>query len=215
MQKLTSSEGLLIVVELGAEWPSAELESRTAKARRVFAQDETESPVAFAQRVTEQLSRSFPSGVAVGSVVVACSERIDAHAQGARTDLARAMAGLLGRAGGGGLSFVASDRNEERSKPVLSSLLGELNREWQSAGVEVKLSLANRRSRLRPARARKRDPPRVLALVGPHPPRKTPPAAWPEPSQLCGNFRAPSAPPLQTAGAGAWTIVGLTPSIVV
>jgi len=140
MQKLTSSEGLLIVVELGAEWPSAELESRTAKARRVFAQDETESPVAFAQRVTEQLSRSFPSGVAVGSVVVACSERIDAHAQGARTDLARAMAGLLGRAGGGGLSFVASDRNEERSKPVLSSLLGELNREWQSAGVEVKLS---------------------------------------------------------------------------
>jgi|GEM_PF-1075177 len=143
MQKLTSSassEGLLIVVELGAEWPSAELESRTAKARRVFAQDETESPVAFAKRVTEQLASSFASGVALASVVVACSERIDAHAQGARTELSRAVASALGRAGGGSLSFVASDRNDERSKPVLSSLLGELNREWQSAGVEVKLS---------------------------------------------------------------------------
>ena len=141
MQKLTLSEGLLIVVELGAEWPTSEIEaSRDAKARRVLAQDDTESPAAFGLRVAEQLSSSFASGVRLASVVVACSERIDDHAQGARMELARATASTLGRAGGGSLWFVASDRNDARSKPALSALLGEVTREFQSAGVEVKLS---------------------------------------------------------------------------
>ena len=90
MQKLTSTEGLLIVVELGAEWPTSEIDAaRNSKARRVLAQDETESPAAFAHRLGEQLSSSFPSGVALASVVVACSERIDEHAQGGRAELAR------------------------------------------------------------------------------------------------------------------------------
>ncbi|HYP77175.1 MAG TPA: hypothetical protein VER12_14500 [Polyangiaceae bacterium] len=141
MQKLTSSEGLLIVVELGAEWPASEIEcSRNAKARRVLAQDETESPAAFALRVSEQLGSSFPGGVALGGVIVACSERLDLHAQAGRAELARIAASTLGRSGGGSLSFVASDRNGGRSKPSLSSLLAELIRQWQSAGVEVKLS---------------------------------------------------------------------------
>ena len=141
MQKLSSSEGLLIVMELGAEWPASEVEaSRNAKARRVLAQDETESPAAFALRVAEQLSSSFPSGVALGSVVVACSERIDEHAQGSRAELARSAASALSRAGGGSLLFVACDRNDARAKPALSTLLGEIIRQWQSAGVEVKLS---------------------------------------------------------------------------
>jgi len=141
MQKLTSTEGLLIVVELGAEWPTSEIEaSRNARARRVLAQDETESPAAFALRLAEQLSSSFPSGVALASVVVACSERIDEHAQGGRAELARTLAGALGRAGGGSLSFVACDRNDARSKPAFSTLLAEVTRQWQSAGVEVKLS---------------------------------------------------------------------------
>jgi len=106
----------------------------------VLAQDETESPAVFALRVAEQLSSSFPSGVAVASVVVACSERIDADAQGGRAELARSLASALGRSGGGSLWFVASDRNDARSKPGLSTLLGEVTRQWQSAGVEVKLS---------------------------------------------------------------------------
>jgi len=141
MQKLTSSEGLLIVVELGAEWPASEVEvAPRVKARRVLAQDETESPAVFALRVAEQLGSSFPSGIALGSVVVACSERIDAHAQGGRAELGRIAAGALGRAGGGSLTFVACDRNDARSKPAFSTLLAEVTRQWQSAGVEVKLS---------------------------------------------------------------------------
>lgn len=141
MKKLTSSEGLLIVVELGAEWPASEIEAtRTAKARRVLAQDETESLAAFAARVSEQLSSLFPSGVALGSLVVACSERIDAHAQSGRMELARTVAGTLARAGGGSLTFVACDRNGARSKQVFSALLTDITRQWQSKGVEAKLS---------------------------------------------------------------------------
>ena len=141
MKKLTSSKGLLIVVELGAEWPALEIEAaRNAKAKRVLAQDETESPAAFAARVAEQLGRSLPSGLALGSVVVACSERIDAHAQSGRAELARTVAGVLARSGGGSLTFVACDRNGARSKPMFSTLLSDVTRQWQSKGVEVKLS---------------------------------------------------------------------------
>jgi hypothetical protein len=141
MKKLTSTEGLLIVVELGAEWPSSEIEApHSPRACRVLAQDDTESPAAFAHRLAEQLQSSFASGVSLASVVVACSERIDEHAQGGRAELARSAASALSRAGGGSLSFVVCDRNDARSKPAFSALLAEVTRQWQSAGVEVKLS---------------------------------------------------------------------------
>src|SRR6478736_66402 len=141
MKKLTLSEGLLIVVELGAEWPALEIEAaRNAKAKRVLAQDETESPTAFAARVAQQLGSSFPSGVALSSVVVACSERIDAHAQSGRAELVRTTAGALARSGGGSLTLVAWDRNDARSKPMFSTLLSDVTRQWQSKYMEVKLS---------------------------------------------------------------------------
>ena len=141
MKKLTSSEGLLIVMELGAEWPASEIETaRNAKAKRVLAQDETESPAAFAARVSEQLGSPFPSGVVLGSVVVACSERIDESAQSGRAELVRIVANALARARGGSLTFVACDRNSARSKSTFSSLSAEATRQWQSKGVEVKLS---------------------------------------------------------------------------
>ena len=140
MKKLTSSEGLLIVVELGAEWPALEIEAaRNAKAKRVLCQDETESPASFAARVAEQLGGSFPSGVVLGSVVVACSERIDERAQSGRTELVRVLASALARARGN-LTLVACDRNNARSKSSFSSLCAETSRQWQSKGVEVNLS---------------------------------------------------------------------------
>jgi len=141
MKKLTSSEALLIVVELGAEWPAAEIEAaRNAKAKRVFAQDETESPAAFATRVSEQVGSAFASGLVLGSVVVACSERIDERAQSGRAELVRVVASALARVRGGSLTFVVSDRNGARSKPMFSTLITDATRQWQSKGVEVKLS---------------------------------------------------------------------------
>jgi hypothetical protein len=76
----------------------------------------------------------------LGSVVVACSERIDERAQSGRAELVRVVAGALARGRGGSLTFVACDRNGARSKSTFSSLNAEATRQWQSKGVEVKLS---------------------------------------------------------------------------
>ena len=140
MQKPNSSEGLLIVVELGAEWPSLSGAESTkpASSRRVIAQDEAESAAAFAARVAEDLNGLLARGLAPGGAVIACNERTDAAGQAARSDLARAAASALARARGGCLLLCAVDRNDGRSRQALSALHGELGKEWRSAGIDVK-----------------------------------------------------------------------------
>ena len=138
MQEPMSSESQLFVVELGAEWPSALLGSSSG-ARRVLTQEESESPAAFAVRVGEQVTGLLARGIAFGSALLCCSERLDPHAQGARVELARAAASALARGHGGDLLLFAADRNEGRSRPVLSALVGELAKEWQSAAVAARL----------------------------------------------------------------------------
>ena len=138
MQKPISS-GLLMVVELGAEWPSTSQAELGASSLRVFAQEESEAPAAFAARVGEQLDGLFARGVTLGSAVIACSERLDEPARSARTDLARAVAGAMARGTGGLLLFTAADRNDGRSRAALTALQCELAVEWQSAAIETKL----------------------------------------------------------------------------
>ena len=172
MQKQMSSEGLLIVVELGAEWPSLSgAEAARVSSRRVLAQDETETPAAFAVRVGEQLGALFARGMALGSAVLACSERIDVAALSARAEVARVAAGVLARARGGSVSLVASDRNEGRSRAPLTALREELAREWLSAGIDVKLyfgdeasaAVAEPKSRTGSKRSRPKDGARRVA----------------------------------------------------
>jgi hypothetical protein len=139
MQKQVSSNGLLIVVELGAEWPSALQAELAVPARRVFAQEESESCAAFARRVGEQLDGLFARGVALGSAFIVCSERTDDAARAARSELARAAAGALARGTGGHLQLIASDRNEGRSRAPLTTLARELASEWQSAAIATEL----------------------------------------------------------------------------
>jgi hypothetical protein len=138
MQKPISS-GLLMVVELGAEWPGTSQAELVAAGRRVFAQEESETPMAFAARVGEQLDGLFARGMTLGSAVLACSERLDGVALGARADLARVVAGALARGSGGLLLLTASDRNDGRSRAALTALQCELATEWQSAAIETKL----------------------------------------------------------------------------
>ncbi|MET0794631.1 MAG: hypothetical protein ABW061_24130 [Polyangiaceae bacterium] len=142
MQKSSLSEGQLIVVELGAEWPSAVL-SVASSARRVLSQDESESPAAFAARVGEQLNGLQARGVALTSAVLACNERLDPRALAARAELARAAASVLARQNGGELLLAATDRNDGRSRSALSGLVSELSKEWQSAAVSVQLRHGN------------------------------------------------------------------------
>ena len=157
MQKSSLSEAQLIVLELGAEWPSAAL-AGAPQARRVLAQDESESPAAFAVRVGEQLNTLQARGVALSHAVLACSERLDPHARAARAELARAAANSLARSHGGDLELVATDRNEGRSRPALSALLSDLSREWQSAAVVAKLRFASAQGEPQPSEAPAEEP---------------------------------------------------------
>jgi hypothetical protein len=147
MQKPTSSAGLLIVVELGAEWPSAARAELSSLApggvRRVFAQEESESPVAFAARVGAELDALFARGASLGGAVLACNERLDEVASRARAELGRAAAGAMARASGGHLLLTASDRNQGRSQRAFGALERELRAEWHSAAVELKLHFAH------------------------------------------------------------------------
>ncbi|MEP7050335.1 MAG: hypothetical protein ABJB12_08290 [Pseudomonadota bacterium] len=138
MQNPTSS-GLLMVVELGAEWPSASQAALGAASLRVLAEEESEAPAAFAVRVGEQLDALFARGIALQGAVLACSERLDESARNARADLARAVAGALARGTGGLLLLTASDRNGGRSRVALSALQQELAAEWQSAAIDTQL----------------------------------------------------------------------------
>jgi hypothetical protein len=138
MKKHPSLEGLLIVVELAAEWPSLTVET-PAKVRCVLAQDDAESPAAFALRVSERVTALDGRGVSRWSAIIACNERLDEPAQGARAELARAAASALARARGGNLLLSASDRNQGRSRAAFAALRAELATEWQSSAVEAKL----------------------------------------------------------------------------
>jgi hypothetical protein len=142
MQKQVSSNGLLIVVELGAEWPSWLQAELVAPTRRVFAQEESESCAGFARRVGEQLDGSFARGVSLGNALIVCSERLDDAACAARSELARAAAGALARGTGGAVQLIAADRNEGRSRAPLAKLERELAAEWQSAAVVTVLRFA-------------------------------------------------------------------------
>jgi hypothetical protein len=135
MTKRKSFAGVLIVVELGAEWPSLAETRDPASARRVLAQAEGESPAEFGARVAEQLDQLFGRGVPPTTAVVACNERLDLAAQRARSEVARLAMGAMAKLRSGSLLLCASDRNSGRSRHGLSSLASELGSEWQRANV--------------------------------------------------------------------------------
>jgi hypothetical protein len=137
--KRKSSGGVLIVVELGADWPSLPELREPAAGRRVLAQEEGESPVAFGARVADQLDTLFARGVPLETAVVACNERLDDAAQRARTELGRTALGAMARHRSGSLLFAASARQSGRLRHALSALVTELGDEWERAQVTAKV----------------------------------------------------------------------------
>src|SRR5258706_4765419 len=81
------STGLLVLVELGAEWP--ELMAHAAGPRRVVAQLDGETPAQFAARAADLLDGLFGRSIALGTAVISCNERLDAPAAAARRKPAR------------------------------------------------------------------------------------------------------------------------------
>lgn len=128
----------LIVVELGAEWPQLSA-AQTPGERRVLVQDDGESPAAFAARVGKESLGLLLGGQCLGDVIMACNERLDEQAQGARAELAFTTANALAQARGGSLLLSVSDRNAGRSRPTFSALRSDLGKRWQGAAVETRL----------------------------------------------------------------------------
>jgi len=139
MTKRESPGGVLIVVELEAEWPSLAEVRDPAGARRVLAQAEGESPSGLSARVAEQLDTLFARGVPMTTAVVACNERLDDPAQRARAEIARTVMGAMAKQRTGSLLLSASDRCSGRLRHALSSLATELGAEWLRADVVAKV----------------------------------------------------------------------------
>ena len=135
MTKPKSAGGVLIVVELGAEWPSLKELREPAGGRRVLAQGEGESPGAFVTRVTEQLDGLFTRGLPLTTAIVACNERLDEGAQQARAELSRAALSVMAKQRAGRLLLSASERSSGRLRHALSALAGALGSEWRRADV--------------------------------------------------------------------------------
>ena len=135
MRKKVSETGLLVVMELGAEWPG--LMQVDATARRVLTQEEDETPAAFAERETGSLDSLFARGIKLTTVALGCNERLDESATLARRRLCGLTLGAMASAKHGKLYLAASARGSGRLHHALSGVAQDLAAEWSSAGLEV------------------------------------------------------------------------------
>jgi hypothetical protein len=137
--------GLLVIVELGGEWPQL-ADRHAAGARRVLAQVEGETPAAFADRVANGLDGLFERGIRLNSVALASNERLDEAAETARRKIARLALGRMAIAKhmSGRVFLTASPRSSGRLRHALSSLAYDLLEEWRTAGLEVSVDFESR-----------------------------------------------------------------------
>ncbi len=138
--------GVLVLVELGAEWPFWVGNTSGKAGRRVLAQEEGETPEAFASRVAEHLGTMFTRRLPLELSVLACNERCDERAMSARNRLCQAL--LSGRGGsapdrhaqGQGheteLLLTASGRTG-RVRHALSALATDLAASWAADDSHV------------------------------------------------------------------------------
>jgi hypothetical protein len=134
MRKALKQKGLLIAVELGADWPEAVPIEKNAAVRRVIAQEDGETPEAFAARLATLARRIFQPGVELGDAVVACNERTDPAASVARRSMGATL--LERMAPSGTFVLTASARAGGRLRHALSALAIDLAPE-ASATVTV------------------------------------------------------------------------------
>jgi hypothetical protein len=137
MRKRTNGSGLLIVVELGAEWPDSM--KADAAIRRVIAQLEGETPALFAERAASTVDQGFTgrTGIQLATMALSCNERIDEAADAARRKLAGLALGAMAKHKTGKVYLTASPRSSGRLRHSLSALAQGLQQEWRTAGLEV------------------------------------------------------------------------------
>jgi hypothetical protein len=129
-----ATSGILVAVELGAEWPNVAFAQQQ---RRVLVQLEGEAPVAFAERVTSNLDALFGRGITLRTLALACNERIDAAADEARRILLGLTLGVMAKQREGAVLLTAAPHAGARLRGYLEALAATSLGEWQSAGLEV------------------------------------------------------------------------------
>ncbi len=135
--------GLLVVVELGSEWPVLHAQCAV---RRVIAQTEGETPAVFADRVAADLDSLFGRrSIQLSTVAIACNERVDEAADGARRKLAGLSLGAMAKNRAGKVYLAASARSGGRLRHSLAALARGLHEEWRTAGLEVSVDLGEER----------------------------------------------------------------------
>lgn len=138
MRKKVTGSGLLVIVELGGEWPSvARASDGTEPVRRVLSQAEGESPAQFTERVASSVDGLFGRGIKLCAVSLACNERLDDAADAARRMLCSVALGAMAKHKAGRFYLTAAARSSGRLHHALSSLAQGLSEEWESAGLEV------------------------------------------------------------------------------
>jgi hypothetical protein len=138
MRKKVTGSGLLVIVELGGEWPTgARASDGTDLVRRVLSQAEGESPAQFTERVASSVDSLFGRGIKLSMVSLACNERLDDAADAARRMLCSVALGAMAKHKSGRFYLTAAARSSGRLLHALSSLAQGLSDEWESAGLEV------------------------------------------------------------------------------
>jgi hypothetical protein len=138
----SGSLGVLVVVELGSEWPVLREDGAV---RRVLAQTEGEAPGTFVERVAKSLDSLFGRGVVLSTVAIACNERVDEAADGARRKLAGLSLGAMAKNKAGKVYLAGSPRSGGRLRHSLAALARGLHEEWRTAGLEVSVNLGEDR----------------------------------------------------------------------
>jgi hypothetical protein len=140
-QEALAAGGLLVLVELGGEWPSPL--SSDGSLRRVLAQNEGETPAAFADRVANGLDGLFGKGVRLETATLACNERLDPAAETARRKILGLALGSMAKHKAGRAYLAASARSGGRLRHALSALARGLFDEWRTAALEVSVDFGD------------------------------------------------------------------------
>lgn len=150
MRKKVTGSGLLVVVELGGEWPGL-MRTAPLTERRVLTQGEGETPAQLTERVAQSIDRLFGRGIKLSTVALACNERLDEAAEAARRTLCSVTLGAMAEGKHGKLYLTASARSSGRLRHALSSLAQGLSDEWESAGLEVTVEFGEESTTAAPA----------------------------------------------------------------
>jgi hypothetical protein len=145
MSAAITSQGVVVVVEQGSEWPSwiKPLYSGEGEAH-VIAQDEDEAPASFARRVLEDCERL--RGEQVELAVIACNERCDDGALLTRRRVARALSRVVADRRNK-ILFSAARRQSGRGRRALCDLASDLEQELSHHGPAVSVRFGSEHAR--------------------------------------------------------------------